>query len=84
MKIEILGTACPKCQKLYAEAEQATAEAGVTAELRKVEKIGEIMDYGVMVTPALAIDGVVRASGRIPPRAEIVAWMAAAAGVPAT
>jgi hypothetical protein len=49
-----------------------------------LKKIGEIMNYGVMMTPALAIDGIVRASGQIPPGAEIVAWIAAAAGVPAT
>lgn len=77
MKIEILGTGCPKCQKLYAEAEKAIAEAGVAVELRKVEKIEEIVQSGVMATPALAIDGQIRVSGRVPPCAEIVEWISA-------
>jgi small redox-active disulfide protein 2 len=75
MKIKILGTGCPKCQKLYAEAEKAIASCGVKADLEKVEKITEIIKYGVMATPGLVIDEQVKSSGRIPDRDEIVSWI---------
>lgn len=80
MKLKVLGTGCPKCKKLYAEAEKAITASGVSAELEKVEKIDEIMKYGVMMTPALVIDEEVKASGRIPSNAELVAWIKAGAG----
>lgn len=79
MQIKVLGTGCPKCKKLYAEAEKAIAASGVNAELEKVEKIDDIMAYGVMITPALVIDGAVKSSGRIALAAEISAWITAAA-----
>jgi len=79
MKIKVLGTGCPKCRKLYAEAEKAVAASGVPAELKKVERIDDIMKYGVMMTPALVIDEEVKASGRIPPSSEIVTWIMNAA-----
>ena len=75
MKVKVLGTGCPKCKKLYAEAEKAIAQAGVSADLEKVENIDDIMNYGVMMTPALVIDEEVKASGRIPTAAEIVTWI---------
>ncbi len=75
MKIKVLGTGCAKCKLLYAETEKAIASAGIGAELEKVEKIDEIMKYGVMMTPALVIEGEVKASGRIPRADEIVSWM---------
>ncbi len=75
MKIKVLGTGCPKCKKLYAEAEKAIAESGVSAELEKVEGIDDIMNYGVMMTPALVIDEEVKVSGRISPAKEIVSWI---------
>lgn len=79
MKVSVLGTGCPKCRKLYAEAEKAVAASGVGAELEKVEKIDEIMKFGVMMTPALVVDGEVKASGRIPSEAEIASWITTAA-----
>jgi small redox-active disulfide protein 2 len=79
MEIKVLGTGCPKCKKLYAEAEQAIAHAGIAATLTKVEKLDEIMDYGVMMTPALVVAGEVKCSGRIPKAAEIVTWIMTAA-----
>ena len=75
MKIKILGTGCPKCKKLYSEAEKAIASSGVKADLEKVEKITEIIKYGVMSTPGLVIDEEVKASGRIPKSDEIVSWI---------
>jgi small redox-active disulfide protein 2 len=79
VKVKVLGTGCPKCKKLYAEAQKAIEVAGVKADLEKVEQINEIMKYAVMMTPALVIDEEVKASGRIPPSAEIVAWITTAA-----
>jgi small redox-active disulfide protein 2 len=77
MKIEVLGTGCAKCKSLYGEAEKAVALSGVPVELSKVEDIEQIMDSGVMRTPALRIDGKVLASGRVPLADEIVAWIKA-------
>ncbi len=79
MKIKVLGTGCPKCKKLYAEAEKAIASSGVKAELEKVEKIEEIIKYGVMATPGLVIDEEVKSSGRVPQGSEIASWIAMAA-----
>jgi len=75
MEIKVLGTGCAKCKKLYAQAEKAIAGAGVPADLVKIEKMEEIMSYGVMMTPALVINGRVKASGRIPDESEIVSWI---------
>jgi small redox-active disulfide protein 2 len=66
MKIQILGTGCPKCNQLYQNAQQAVAELAIDAELEKVTNLNDIMAFGVMVTPALAIDGQVKASGKVP------------------
>ena len=79
MNVKVLGTGCAKCKRLYAEAEKAVASSGIAADLEKVEKIDEIMKYGVMMTPALVIDGEVKASGRIVPANEIVSWLTTAA-----
>lgn len=70
-KLQILGTGCPKCKKLYEAAQQAVSEAGVEAEVTKVEDMNEIMKFGVMMTPALVIDGEVKVVGRVPRSAEI-------------
>ena len=65
MKIEILGTGCPKCQALVANVEAAVRNLGIEAEVTKVEDIMEITSRGVMFTPALAIDGEIKASGKV-------------------
>jgi small redox-active disulfide protein 2 len=65
MKIEILGMGCQKCANLYENTKQAVAELGLSAEIVKVENIKEIMKYGVMTTPALVVDGVVKAAGKV-------------------
>ena len=75
MKIEVLGPGCMKCHKQYDEALKAVAAAGVEAELVKVERIDQIMTYGVMMTPALVIDGEVKCAGKVPKAAQIVAWL---------
>ncbi len=75
MKIEILGTGCPKCKKVAELAKQAIKEEGVEAEIMKITDIKEIMNYGVMMTPALAIDGEVKSVGKIPSIEEIKNWL---------
>jgi len=65
MKIQILGTGCPKCKQLTANAEQAAKEKGVDYEIEKVTDINEIMNFGVMMTPGLAIDGDVKFVGKV-------------------
>lgn len=70
-KLQILGTGCPKCQKLAAQTEAAAQAAGITYELEKVTDINAIMDFGVMMTPALAVDGEVKIVGKVPSVAEI-------------
>ena len=64
-KIQILGTGCPKCKKLAENAEAAAKELGIEYEIEKVSQINEIMKFGVMVTPALAIDGQVKVTGKV-------------------
>lgn len=64
-RIQILGTGCPKCQQLAANAELAAKELGIEYELEKVTDLNEITKLGVMVTPALAIDGDVKSVGRV-------------------
>ncbi len=65
-KVQILGTGCPKCKKLAENAQAAVREAGLECEIVKVTDINEIMKFGVMLTPALAIDGQVKTVGKVP------------------
>ena len=74
-KLQILGTGCPKCKKLAELTEQAARELGLEYELVKVTEINEIMDFGVMMTPALAVDGKVKVAGKIPSLDEIKQWI---------
>jgi len=75
MKIEILGMGCPKCKKLYENAQAAVKDGGIEAEVLKVEDMDKITDYGVMMTPALVIDGEVKTVGKIPTVEEIAQWL---------
>lgn len=65
-KLQILGTGCPKCNDLAQKTEQAAMELGIEYELVKVREIVDIMSFGVMMTPALAVDGVVKVMGKVP------------------
>lgn len=65
MKIEILGVGCPKCKQLTANAEAAVKELNINVEVSKVSDIGKIVEYGVMTTPALAVDGTVVSAGKV-------------------
>jgi len=66
MKIQILGSGCTKCRNLTAVAEQAARELGLEYELEKVTDVKRYPDFGVMFTPALVVDGVVKLSGKVP------------------
>lgn len=70
-KVEILGTGCPKCKSLEASARQAVENLGIEAEITKVEKMDDIIARGIMLTPAIAIDGVVKSSGRVLSAADV-------------
>ena len=70
-KLQILGTGCPKCKKLAENAEAAVEALGSEYEIEKVTDINEIMKFGVMMTPALAIDGQVKIVGKVPSPDEI-------------
>jgi len=74
-RLQVLGTGCPKCKKLAAVAEAAAKAAGVEYTLEKVTNINDIMKFGVMMTPALVVDGEVKASGRVPSQDEIKAML---------
>jgi small redox-active disulfide protein 2 len=71
MKIEILGVGCPKCKQLTANAEAAVKELNIQAEISKVTDIDKIIEYGLMMTPALAVDGAVVSSGKVLSKDEI-------------
>ena len=71
MKIEVLGMGCTNCNKMYQNALEAVKQSGKEVEVLKVEDIQKIIDYGVMSTPALVIDGVVKVKGKVPKVEEI-------------
>jgi len=75
MKIEVFGTGCPKCGKLMEIAKKAVKELGTEAEVVKVEDMNEIMKRGIMMLPALAINGETKSSGRMPGVGEIKKWL---------
>jgi small redox-active disulfide protein 2 len=75
MKIEILGTGCPKCKKLNELTKEVIQELGISAEIKKITNINDIIDYGVIVTPAIVIDGDVKIAGKIPSKQDITEWI---------
>ena len=76
MKIEILGTGCPKCKKLAENAEAAAKALGIEYEIEKVTDINEIMNFGVMITPALVVDGQLKVAGKVPSTDDIKEMLA--------
>lgn len=71
MKIQILGTGCPKCKQVETNAREAVKNLNIEAVIEKITDINQIIDFGVTATPALAVDGDVKFSGRIPSIEEI-------------
>ena len=76
VKIQILGVGCPKCRKLAENAETAAQALGIEYELEHVTDVKEMMKFGVMVTPALVVDGVVKAVGNVPEAEELKGLLA--------
>ena len=74
-RLQILGTGCPKCKKLAANAEEAVKALGIEYTLEKVTALGDIMKFGVMMTPALVVDGEVKTAGKVPTPNEIKAML---------
>ena len=74
-KLQVLGTGCPKCKQLAETVEAAAKALGIDYELEKVKDINEIMAFGVMVTPALVVDGDIKVSGKVPSVDEIKAML---------
>ena len=75
-EVKVLGPGCPRCRALEEEVRKAVAELGLPVKVEKVADVGEIINYGVMLTPALVVDGRVVVSGRVPSREEIKKWLA--------
>jgi len=77
MKIQILGSGCPKCRLLEQHAREAVAELGMGVEIEKVTDTDAIMNMGVMMTPGLAFDGDVKSAGKVLTKDQIVAFLKA-------
>lgn len=75
MDIKVLGPGCAKCKKTEEIVRQAVVESGVDATVEKVTKLHEIIGYGVMGTPAIVVNGVVRCVGKVPRKDEVLAWL---------
>ncbi len=75
MKIEILGTGCSKCKKTKEVIEKVLKNDGIEAEVVKIEDVEKILNYGVMITPAVVIDGEVKIVGKVPDEKEIRKWI---------
>ncbi|MCP4573745.1 MAG: thioredoxin family protein [bacterium] len=71
MEIKVLGTGCPKCHKLEAETRAVAKEMGLDCTIEKVDQVQDIMAYGVMLTPALVVDGAVKVVGKVPSNDEL-------------
>ena len=78
MKVQVLGTGCPKCKTLAERVERVVGELGLDCEVVKVTDINEIMNFGIMMTPGLAIDGDVKVSGKLPSEEEIRGYLESA------
>jgi small redox-active disulfide protein 2 len=75
MKVQILGTGCPKCKALEQHAREAIAELGIQAEVEKIMDVATIMAMGVMMTPAFAIDGAVKSVGRVLTKGQVADYL---------
>ena len=79
MEIKVLGAGCKRCNELFEVVEQAMAQAGTGGPVIKEERLEEIAAHGVFITPALVIDGAVKATGKVPAVDQIAAWLREAA-----
>lgn len=75
MEIKVLGPGCPKCAEAEKVVREAVAAAGIDADVEKITDFQQMMRYGVMSTPAVVVDGVVKVTGRAPARGEVLGWI---------
>lgn len=75
MKVQILGSGCAKCKLLEQHAREAVAQLGIQAEVEKITDVDEIMEMGAMMTPALAVDGVVRSVGKVLTKDQVISFI---------
>lgn len=75
MEIKVLGPGCPKCHETEKLVREAVAEAGAAAQVTKVSDFQEMARLGVFATPAVVVDGVIKCSGKVPSKKEILAWL---------
>ena len=75
IRIQVLGTGCPKCRKMAEVAEDAALDLGIEYELEKVTDLNEIMSFGVMMTPALAVNGTVKVAGKVPSKRQMIEYI---------
>ncbi|MES9997173.1 MTH895/ArsE family thioredoxin-like protein [Desulfovibrio aminophilus] len=75
MEIKVLGPGCPKCKETEKVVREAVASTGIDAEVEKITDFQQMMRYGVMSTPAVVVDGVVKVTGRVPSRDEVLGWI---------
>lgn len=69
--IQVVGTGCPKCTQLLEHTELAAKELGITYKIEKISDVNVIADMGIMITPALVVDGVVKSAGKVPSKETI-------------
>ncbi len=75
IKIQVMGPGCPKCVKAEKVVREAVAESGIDATVEKITDFQDIASFGVMSTPAVAVDGVVKISGRCPSKKDVLNWL---------
>ena len=75
MEVKVLGTGCPKCNALEEKVRSIAGKNGITIQLEKVKDLNDIMEYGVMMTPGLVVNGEVKSTGKIPKDEEILKWL---------
>ncbi len=81
IRIQVVGPGCVNCQRLAALCQEVVSETGVAAEIEKVTEFERFTELGIMLTPALIIDGVVKSAGKIPVKSTLAHWIADAAAV---
>lgn len=77
MEIKILGTGCPKCKALHKAVTEVVSEMGISADIKKVEKLDEIVEAGVMLTPGLMINGKLKVTGKVPGKEDLKKYIKA-------
>lgn len=81
MIIKVLGPGCPKCKEAEKVVLEAIKESGVAADVEKVSDLQEIMKHGVFSTPAVIVDGKVKAMGKVPSKKDVIAWIRASGNI---